>query len=359
MNYRETIDLLERGGLGRVLAVYGEEEYLVNYLLKVVRSSLLGSAEEDMNYIQIQSSGRVEEIIEACETLPFFAERRIVELTGVDLSKEALSKNGPFVEDLIQYIPQLGDHVLLLIRGKGEKFFKGKLYKTIEKQGHVAHCSRLSGQDLKGFIEKRLSRSRIRAKGDLIQYLMDKLGYLGRDSTVNLFDVDNELEKICSATTEGGVLTREAIDQNLISTLRDNIFVLTDAVSIGNTNLAIRTYLRLVQSGEEPFMIFQMLVRQVRNLIHIRLLQARHPKQRDQLESAGLSSFEFQKLSGHLRRIQWQDLLQMHGLLFEMECKTKTSQGDMTTNMLLLITRLSELANSEKPKSQLRRPRVQ
>ena len=79
MHYMEFFKSIQRKELTGIYLFYGEEEYVKEEALSQLADALLDPQFRDLNYQTIDGSEvGVDEIINACETVPFMAERRLV-----------------------------------------------------------------------------------------------------------------------------------------------------------------------------------------------------------------------------------------------------------------------------------------
>ena len=80
---------LKSGQLNQVYLLYGEEAYLKKQYRDRLRNALI-SPDDTMNYAYYEGKGvNVKEVIDLAETLPFFAERRLIVLENTGFFKNA------------------------------------------------------------------------------------------------------------------------------------------------------------------------------------------------------------------------------------------------------------------------------
>ena len=81
---KSLIEDIKTGQFNNIYLLYGEEAYLKKQYKEKLRNAIIPS-DDTMNYAYFEGKGTsVNEVIELAETLPFFAERRllILENTG-------------------------------------------------------------------------------------------------------------------------------------------------------------------------------------------------------------------------------------------------------------------------------------
>ena len=80
---------LKTGKLKQAYLLYGEENYLKRQYKERITKALLGE-DDTMNYAYYEGKGiNLKEVIDLAETLPFFAERRLIVFENTGLFKSA------------------------------------------------------------------------------------------------------------------------------------------------------------------------------------------------------------------------------------------------------------------------------
>ena len=79
MSIKNVMEDIKKGNLKKVYLFYGEEEFLMDYSLKVIKDKYIDSGLESLNYIVFEGKDTpLDSIYNACETLPFMSQKRIV-----------------------------------------------------------------------------------------------------------------------------------------------------------------------------------------------------------------------------------------------------------------------------------------
>lgn len=339
MNYIEAIKLLEENNLSKAVFLYGEEEYLADFLIEVIKDKYLNDSNIVFNHDKIDmDSGSFSTIQEAAETLPFMAEKRVIEVRGLDLSRSGISKKKDFFKDLEAYLDQIGQGSIVLIVSSSGSFFKGSLYKKAEKYAHLVKLDRLNHKDLYNFIGKRLASEGLKINARVLNLLIGALGYETKDQDLNLYDVNSQLDKIISRAK--GKVTEE--DLSVLNKLEDsgNIFNLTDAISHSNTSLAIENFL-LLNKEEDNYQTLYMIIRHFRNILNIKILLNQGKTHNEIKSLVGIKDYEFRKLLAFEKKYTVYDLKTIFKKLYTTDLKLKSGKGDFEDNMVSLIVSLS------------------
>ena len=117
-----------------IYLLMGEETYLRNQYRKRLREALL-DPEDTMNAASFEGKGiNPKEIIDLAETMPFFAERRVIEIRDSGFAKNACP-------ELADYIPDIPESTCLILT-ESEVDRRGRVYKAVKKSGRVVEFKR-------------------------------------------------------------------------------------------------------------------------------------------------------------------------------------------------------------------------
>lgn len=340
MDYTDAIKLLEEDKLSGAVFIYGEETYLIDFLIDIIKKTYLNEATSLLNYEKIDMDRPdISRIEEACETLPFMASKRIVEVRGLDLSREGQGKFKSFYKDLEEYLARINKETILIVISFSHKFFKGKLYKEAENSSHIININRLNRKELANFIGKRLASEGIKISRSTMASLLDVLSYDNEDLGLSLYDVNNELEKLIARAQDR--VSLEDLSMVHQSSKIGNIFALTDSICNFRPDEAIKNFLILNEAGDN-YQIFYMIQRQFRNLFYIKTLEDASFNRSQIKDIVGLKNYEFNKLMGFIRSYSLEGLGTIMEDIYQTDLRLKSSKGDYETNLINLIVKLSQ-----------------
>ena len=166
MSTAELESALKSGALSRAYLLCGEESYLRrNYKARFF--SRFGT--DSMNASLLQEEAASEDnIIAAADTLPFFAERRLVFVEESGLFQRSADK-------LADYIPALPESTLLVFSERAVDK-RGRLYKALQKHGAVVECEHPSERDLKLWAARYLLRSGKKIQESVLERFLSQVG---------------------------------------------------------------------------------------------------------------------------------------------------------------------------------------
>ena len=246
---------IETGAFEPVYLLYGPEAYLRRRLKEALRQAVAGDDMMNCTYREGREAA-VSEIREIAETLPFFAEKRLLILENTGF----LKKGG---EELAAYIPEIPETtVIVFVEEEIDK--RSKLYKAIEKCGHAAECARLSENELKQFALAYFTKEGHRITADAMDLFLDRAG----DDMDHLL---TEMEKL-SAYTAGRNILAEDVEAVTSVTAQNRVFDMLDAMLRKKPKEALELYSDLKALREPPMRILYLMTQQVNRLLQVKEL---------------------------------------------------------------------------------------
>ena len=311
------------------------------FLLETVLSTSLEKIKfSDFNYIRLNEKIDYEALKNSFETYPVMEEKKFIVWKSIDLSKNGIKDYADILDNLMKDMDKFPEYASLFIISDSSPF-KGKFYKKVQKDGNIVEIERLDSKELVSFIGKRFTRNKKKIKKSLINEIIDRFSYLSRNSEIDLYDVANTVDKIISNSKEEIVSSNDVSDQ-LDEILNLTIFNLTDALSERDSKKAMKTYINMIKSGEDVYMIYHMIIRQVRNLIAVKNLYKNSYSDSFIQKSQGIGRFELNKLKKFSSNFKLNELFEIHDFLFKMENDQKSIDFDMNLNMIILIEKFSK-----------------
>ena len=255
---------LKAGTAGSGYLFYGEESYLREYYLGVLRKTLVPAEFEEFNYHRMEGKDlSIQTLADAVEAMPMLAERTLVEVTDLDLFK----LNEDQREKLIALLNDIPPYCCIVfvydtIEYKPNRTMK-KLMKAVTDHLETVEFRPASGSELTAWIARRF-----RALGkDIDRQTAEYLIFLCGDLMTGLVP---EIEKI-GAYVKGNTITQKDIDAVADPVLSAQVFKLSDAVLQGQYDKAASILGDLLRMQTEPILILANLGGQLRRLYTARL----------------------------------------------------------------------------------------
>jgi len=258
---------IDRGDIGPLYFLYGDESYLVARAAKLVLDRLVPSNMRDFNlnvYYGNESSG--EEIAAASQTLPMFAEWRVVQVKNADkLSAASLEMLIPYVQD-----PSPSTCLVFL----GEKVDqRKKFFSEFKKKGRLVEFRRLYENQLQPFLRNEAAFHGKRLQPAAAELLVNLCGN-------NLQELVSQLGKTALHAGNRDTIDLADIKAVVSETRVDSVFELANSLGEKNISKALRNLHALLGDGEAPLLLLAVLSRHFRQIWRVReLLENKMPVQ--------------------------------------------------------------------------------
>lgn len=340
MNYSEFINLIKKDSLSPVYFFTGAEEYLMNEIIGVLKEKYIEESFETLNYIAIDGKEvSFDNILNACETLPFMSSKKIVIIK--DISEIIENGDNDLDNTMASYVEGLDNYLLLIIMDRSNNLKKAsKLYKTINKSGGVVDFSKLKGKDLNTWLETKLKKYSKKISNANLNYFIGESSYSDYNSTKTLYDLENELLKVINYAS-GNEILKEDIDIVLTKTLDTNIFNLLASINKKDSDSALKIFNEMYISNEPVQRILVMIIRQLRLMLGYKLYKERGYSEGDIQEKLGIKPYEFKKISKESYNFNEEQLKLALNHILELDIKQKTSSQDEKLALEMLIINLA------------------
>ena len=172
---------IKTGQFKSVYLLYGEEAYLKKqYKDRMIKAVIPDG--DTMNYAYYEGKGiNPAELIDLAETMPFFAERRLIVVENSGFFKNAT----PELADYIKGMPDTACMIFL----ENEVDKRGKMYKVAKDRGRIVEMGRQDEKTLLYWIAGNVKKEGRQIKESAARYLLSKTGTV-------MDNVEKELEKL-------------------------------------------------------------------------------------------------------------------------------------------------------------------
>ncbi len=267
---------LKTGQLNNVYLLYGEEAYLKKQYRDKLRNAMI-SPDDNMNYAYYEGKGiNVKEVIDLAETLPFFADRRVIIMENTGFFKTSS-------EELAEYIKEIPDTTaIIFVETEIDK--RGKLYKAVQKKGRAVELGRQDEGTLLRWIAGSVKRENKQIAENTIRYFLGKIG-------TDMENIQKELEKLFCYTLDKESITVEDVEAICTTQITNQIFDMVNAVADKKQRQALDYYYDLITLKEPPMRILFLLARQFKLLLEVKELDKQGMARKEIAEKTGLSPF--------------------------------------------------------------------
>lgn len=310
----------------QIYLLYGEENYLKKVYKDKLKEAIVGK-DDSMNYNYFEGKNiSVKTVIDIAETLPFFAEHRLIILENSGFFKNAN-------EDIAAYIKEVPETtILIFVEEEIDK--RGKLYKYIKEHGYISEMGRQNTSKLVPWILKILKKENKKITENEMKLFLTKTG----DDMENIL---RELEKLISYTYGREVITAQDIEQICSTQITGKIFDMITAVSEKNQRKALELYQDLLTLKEPPMRILFLISRQFNLMLQVKELQKAGCDTVNIAKQTGLQSFLVGKYAAQARKFSTEFLKQALTECVEFEEAIKTGKMEDQLSVELLILQYS------------------
>lgn len=345
MSYKEIMEDIKKDRIKNMYLFYGEETCLIDYVLKRLKTKLIDPSFEQLNFRLI--SGReasYEKIIDACETLPFMAEKRLVYLDGLDIFKERSELFSEKEEkQFIEYISRAPKSTIIVFYGNSSIDGRKKIVKQIKKYSHVAEFTKLKEVDLNRWIISVFKESGKSIRPGELALFKNNLDYLGRNPSQNLLDVRNEIKKIISFMGEKTNLEKEHIDRVMGSNFHNDIFNLLDSIEKHNYPESVKRLSHMLEDNKEPILkILTTMGNQIKNTLSSKLLTEKGYSDKEIASKLKIHPYVASKCAIQGRKFTIKRLRELLNSFLEADIMIKSGTMDEKLVMEMLILKICQ-----------------
>ena len=314
---------IKSGNFKQVYLLYGEEAYLKQqYKQNLVKA--LNPDGDTMNFNHYEGKGiDVKQLIDLCETMPFFAERRVVLLEDTGFFKNKC-------EELADYMKELPDY-LYLVFAETEVDKRNRMYKAVKACGSIAEFIRQDEKTLMRWAAGILGKAGKKITQRDMELLLTKTG-------TDMGNLRMEMEKLISYTEGRDVVTAEDIEEICTTQTTNRIFDMVRAVTEKNQKRALELYYDLLTLKEPPMRILFLRAKQFRQICLTKKLSQEGLSQTEIASKLGVPSFVVRNLASCARSYTVEELENAVRDFVDAEEAVKTGTlGDVLSVELLIV----------------------
>lgn len=273
--YKSFIKELKSGKVKNLCLLHGWESYLLDKGLEEMKNkTVTGFAE--MNYSLFDDQNLdIDKLQGSCETLPFGSEKKLIvvkDFYGLKSKQNKGSTDGGKKKEDISFINDLKEDVVLLFISFGDIDKRKKLYKDIVKSGSIFEFNKVNKADLRQWIEKYFVRVNKTIGDSEIEFLIQISGYYDKAENVNLYNMQNDMDKLVSYAGDNNIIDIDSIKSVIKEPAENSIFRLIDSCLSSDIPKCLKIYSDLLFEGESHYSVLGLLTWGIKNLIKIKEL---------------------------------------------------------------------------------------
>ncbi|GFO56701.1 DNA polymerase III subunit delta [Geomonas sp. Red276] len=311
MKPEEFARAVEKGEIAPLYLLFGEESYLVERAVKKLMDRTVDPGFRDFNLnVFYGNEVKGDEVFSVAQTLPMFAERRVVLIKkGGDLSAAAM-------EILLGYIQDPSPSTCFILQAEKVDGRK-KFYADLKKKGEVVEFKRPYESQLGPFVRdevKALGKKIEPAAAELLAFLVG----------THLQELVSQIEKLCLYCGKKEVVEVADVKAIVSDTKVESVFEFTDALGMKDLKTALRMLTTILSDGEAPLRVLGAVARHYRQLWQVRALLDKKVPSSELAKSAGIAPYFLQKVTAQARNYQARELKKVFEGMVELDLAFKS-----------------------------------
>lgn len=265
----------------------GEEAFLIDYYVGKLKETIIGDAVTGLNLAIFENRFDIDDLLDACDTYPIMAEKRLVIVknsgffysankkktnterkAGEDSGELGARDDAPVgnrsqeaLNDYIREIPETT--CLVFIENKVDK--RLRIYKQASKQGLVLEFNRIKEGELARWVMKGMEAVGKQISPEAAQYLV-------AISETDMYTLRNEIFKLAAYVDPKTEVSINDIKLLATPTIKSVIFDLLDAVARKDTQKALLILNDILILKEPEQKIMSMLSKQTGEILKLKML---------------------------------------------------------------------------------------
>lgn len=319
---RQINEDIKNGTFKPCYLIYGEEVYLRNQNRDKLATALLAGADK-MNYHHYEGNGiNPLEIIDMAETMPFFADRRVIVVENSGLFKSGCPELAAYLKN------QAETASFVFVETDVDK--RKDMYKAVHAAGLDISCDKQDEETLKKWVAMNVKKEGKVISPMALAFFIDRVG-------TDMANIVNEVEKLICYCIDRNEITKEDIEAVCANWLTSRIFDMTDAIVEKNQKKAINLYYDLLALKEPAAKIQMLIIRQFNIMLQVKEMTM-DSKDKNFIASAiKLPTFIASKYIGWAQRYSFEDLKKTLELCVSNDEAVKMGRLDQNISLEMII----------------------
>ncbi len=314
---------IKTGQLKQIYLLYGAEAYLKKQYRDKLKNAMT-APDDNMNFTAFEGKDiNAKEVIDLAETMPFFAERRVILIENSGFFKNS-------AEEMAEYLKQVAPAThFIFVEEEVDK--RSKMYKAVKNAGKIVEFATQGEELLTRWILGRLKREGKNITGNVMKLFLSKTGS-------DMSNIDKELEKLICYTMEKDVIEASDVEAVVTEQISNKIFDMVNAVAEHDQRKALDYYYDLLALKEPPMRIMFLITRQFQILFHVKDMTMKRLDQHTIAQKAGIPDFAVRRNQAQARGFSLEQLEQAlrDGAAYEEAVKTGKMNDQMAVELFLL-----------------------
>lgn len=320
---RQLNEDIKRGSFRQIYLLYGEERYLRRQYREKLQKCLCEEGDTMNTHFYEGRNISVAEIVDLAETLPFFADRRVIFVTDSGLFKSGGEK-------LAEYLASPNESTYFVFT-ESEVDKRSRLYKAVQSRGYSAEFAVQDENTLKRWVAGILAREGKKIAESTVLLFLSKTG-------TDMENIQMELEKLVCYCGDRDIVTAQDVEAICTTRVSNHIFDMINAIAAGQPKQALELYYDLLALKEPPMRILFLIARQCNMLLQVKELRSKGFDNKSIGSKVGLAPFIVGKYLNQAANFKTSVLREAVKKCVEAEEAVKTGRMNdvMSVEMLML-----------------------
>ena len=308
-------------------------------LIKTSVNSIINKVVEkdflDLNLVKLDGlTSTFEDIENACETLPFFGDKKVVVVYRANFLKDKSDAQGTKIyNEILKYLKDSPSYTTLimyyLFNDKRDTPKKSNKVKALDKVTKIVHFDKLKKDRLYRKVDEIFKNNNKEIGKVELRYFCEKV--------INNFDViRREIDKLI-AYTNGRQITKNDIDKLINNSNEDDIFDLVDFISQKNVEKTMDLLYELLTVSDQHMAIIVNIENNFKRLYDVKVLINNGYNINDLASKLKLPSFICEKIINQSRKFSLKQLEKIMEICLNTENKIKSTGVDKDMEMEFMI----------------------
>lgn len=318
---------IEKKEIKQFYLLFGAEDYLKRQYRDKLAEALVDT-EDTMNYNYFEGNNfQLQAVLDIGETLPFFADKRVLVLENSGLFKKTPEE----IEKRLEQFPD-STHVIFVEK---EVDKRSRLYKWIGKHGYASELNTPDEKMLITWVKGLCRAEGKQIEDSAIFYFVEHMG-------TDMLLLKNELEKLFCYRYESERITVEDIREVCVSQASDKMFEMLDAIGVHNQDKALLLYHDLLALREPAMRVLYMLTRHFHILMQVSVLMSEGKDNKGMAAACGIPPFSVKKYAAQAGKYSYERLKNMVEKCQATDQGIKTGMVQDVVGVELLIVEFSQ-----------------
>lgn len=278
------------------ILIFGQETNLINNTINEVYKLVNDFSQINITIMDGENLD-VDVIVNACETTPFFSDKKIVHIKNA----EHIFNNSALTNSLAKYINNVPKTTILMLSCYVDIDKNNILLKQIKNNGLLVEYKKLKGLDLQSYIFELIkSKNKKISKSNLV--------YLTSEVAGSSENIDLEIEKLIDYIGDKEYIEKEDIDNIVYKSIESNVFKMNDYIMKKDVDNSILIYKNMIFQGEEELKILAMIYRNFKIIYLLKICLENNIGYEDVVKKFNLKDFSLKNYLKMCKLMELSDL---------------------------------------------------